>query len=62
LEEISAGRETTPHFCGPCDHDWLTEEALSAYVRNAGLFGNDMHSPIMCIAGSIPAVVCRFTE
>jgi polysaccharide pyruvyl transferase WcaK-like protein len=44
------------------DHYWLTDEALSTYVRSAGLFGNEMHSPIMCIASGIPAVVCRFEE
>ncbi len=41
---------------------WLTDEALSTYVRSAGLFGNEMHSPILCIASGIPAVVCRFFE
>jgi polysaccharide pyruvyl transferase WcaK-like protein len=41
---------------------WLTDEAVSTYVRSAGLFGNEMHSPIMCIANGIPAVVCRFAE
>lgn len=41
---------------------WLTDEALSTYVRSAGLFGNEMHSPIMCIGNGIPAVVCRFVE
>jgi polysaccharide pyruvyl transferase WcaK-like protein len=41
---------------------WLTDEALSVYVRSAGLFGNEMHSPIMCIMSGIPAVVCRFDE
>ncbi|MGC4005929.1 MAG: polysaccharide pyruvyl transferase family protein [Pirellulales bacterium] len=44
------------------DRYWLTDEALSTYVRSAGLFGNEMHSPIMCIANGIPAVVCRFDE
>jgi polysaccharide pyruvyl transferase WcaK-like protein len=44
------------------DHFWLPDEALSTYVRSAGLFGNEMHSPIMCIASGIPAVVCRFAE
>lgn len=39
---------------------WLTDEALSTYVRSAGLFGNEMHSPIMCIGNGIPAVVCRW--
>ena len=41
---------------------WLTDEALSTYVRSAGLFGLEMHSPIMCIGNGIPAIVCRFTE
>ncbi len=33
---------------------WLVDEALSVYVRTAGLFGNEMHSPIMCIGNGIP--------
>ncbi len=41
---------------------WLTDEALSIYVRSAGLFGLEMHSPIMCIGNGIPAIVCRFEE
>ncbi len=41
---------------------WLTDEALSTYVRSAGLFGSEMHSPIMCIGNGIPAIVCRFPE
>jgi polysaccharide pyruvyl transferase WcaK-like protein len=41
---------------------WLTDEALSTYVRSAGLFGNEMHSPIMCIGNGVPAIVCRFEE
>ncbi len=44
------------------DKYWLTDEALSVFVRSAGLFGNEMHSPIMCIMSGIPAVVCRFDE
>ena len=44
------------------DKYWLTDEALSTFVRSAGLFGNEMHSPIMCIASGIPAVVCRWDE
>jgi polysaccharide pyruvyl transferase WcaK-like protein len=44
------------------DRYWLTDEALSTFVRSAGLFGSEMHSPIMCIANDIPAVVCRFDE
>lgn len=41
---------------------WLTGEALSVYMRSAGLFGNEMHSPIMCIGQGIPAIVCRWSE
>lgn len=41
---------------------WLTDEALSIYRRSLGLFGNEMHSPIMCIANGIPAVVGRWDE
>ncbi|MDB6076253.1 MAG: Polysaccharide pyruvyl transferase, partial [Verrucomicrobiaceae bacterium] len=41
---------------------WLTDEALSTYKRSAGLFGNEMHSPIMCIGNGIPAIVCRWAE
>ena len=41
---------------------WLTNEAVSTYVRSAGLFGNEMHSPIMCIGNGIPAIVCRWAE
>ncbi|WP_020598688.1 polysaccharide pyruvyl transferase family protein [Spirosoma panaciterrae] len=44
------------------DHYWLTDEAVSTYIRSAGLFGLEMHSPIMCIANNIPAIVCRFDE
>jgi hypothetical protein len=41
---------------------WLTDEALSTYVKSAGLFGAEMHSPIMCIGNGIPAIVCRWKE
>jgi hypothetical protein len=41
---------------------WLTDEAISTYVRSAGLFGLEMHSPIMCIGNGVPAIVCRFAE
>src|SRR5687767_4204523 len=44
------------------DQFWLTDEALSTYLRSAGLFGLEMHSPIMCIGNGIPAIVCRFAE
>jgi len=41
---------------------WLTDEALSVYVRSAGMFGLEMHSPIMCVGNDIPAIVGRFAE
>ncbi len=41
---------------------WLPDEAVSTYVRSAGLFGNEMHSPIMCIGNGTPAIVCRWVE
>jgi len=41
---------------------WLTDEAVSTYIRSAGLFGLEMHSPIMCIGNGIPATVGRFAE
>ncbi len=41
---------------------WLTDEALSVYQRSSGLFGLEMHSPIMCIGNGIPALVGRFAE
>ena len=44
------------------DKYWLTDEAVSTYVRSAGLFGLEMHSPIMCIGNGIPATVGRFAE
>jgi polysaccharide pyruvyl transferase WcaK-like protein len=41
---------------------WLPDEALSTYVQSVGLFGAEMHSPIMCIGNGIPAIVCRWAE
>jgi len=41
---------------------WLTGEAVSTYVRSAGLFGNEMHSPIMAVGHGVPAIVCRWAE
>jgi polysaccharide pyruvyl transferase WcaK-like protein len=41
---------------------WLTDEAVSTYIRSAGLFGLEMHSPIMCIGNGVPAIVCRFAD
>lgn len=44
------------------DTFWLTDEALSVYKMSAGLFGSDMHSPIMCIGHGVPAIVARWHE
>ncbi|MBO5437386.1 MAG: polysaccharide pyruvyl transferase family protein, partial [Thermoguttaceae bacterium] len=44
------------------DRYWITDEAISTYVRSAGLFGLEMHSPIMCIGNGVPAIVCRFHQ
>ncbi|MPR36002.1 polysaccharide pyruvyl transferase family protein [Salmonirosea aquatica] len=44
------------------DHYWLTDEAVSTYLRSAGIFGLEMHSPIMCLGNGIPAIVGRFAE
>ncbi|MDA7921724.1 polysaccharide pyruvyl transferase family protein [Verrucomicrobiales bacterium] len=41
---------------------WLTGEAISVHDQSAGLFGNEMHSPIMCIGHGTPAIVCRWKE
>lgn len=41
---------------------WLPDEAISVYQRSAGVFGHEMHSPIMCIGHGIPAIVCRWAE
>ncbi len=41
---------------------WLTDEALSTFVRSAGLFGHEQHSPIMAIGHGIPALVGRWME
>lgn len=54
-EDVKARAVWRPNY-------WLTGEALSTYVRSAGLFGAEMHSPIMCIGNGIPAIVCRWAE
>jgi polysaccharide pyruvyl transferase WcaK-like protein len=41
---------------------WLTGEAVSTFIRSAGLFGNELHSAIMCIGHGIPAIICRWAE
>ena len=44
------------------DRFWLTDEALSTFVRSAGLFGLEQHSPIMCIGNGVPSLLGRFRE
>lgn len=44
------------------DRYWLTDEAVSTYLRSAGVFGLEMHSPIMALGNGIPAIVGRFAE
>lgn len=44
------------------DRYWITDEAVSTYRRSAGLFGLEMHSPIMAVGNGIPAIVGRFFE
>jgi polysaccharide pyruvyl transferase WcaK-like protein len=41
---------------------WMPGEAISTYGRSCGLFGNEMHSPILCIGHGVPAIVCRWAE
>ena len=41
---------------------WLPDEAATVYQNSAGLFGHEMHSPIMCLGRGIPAIVCRWSE
>ncbi|MGN9811658.1 polysaccharide pyruvyl transferase family protein [Micromonospora sp. BQ11] len=44
------------------DTFWSLDEARSTYVRSAGLFGHEMHSPIMCVGSGVPAIVCRWRQ
>lgn len=44
------------------DSFWLLDEAVSVYARSLGVFGNEIHSPILCIANGIPAIVGRWDE
>jgi hypothetical protein len=40
----------------------LTDEALSTYVRSAGMFSLEMHSPIVGLGNGVSATVCRVAE
>jgi hypothetical protein len=44
------------------DRFWLPDEAVAVYTHSAGLFGLEMHSPILCIGHGVPAIVGRFAE
>jgi len=44
------------------DHFWKVDFANSIYRKSAGIFGLEMHSPILCIGNGIPAIVGRFKE
>jgi hypothetical protein len=59
LDKLPAGVRAR---CVWRENYWLTAEALSTYRRSAGLFGHEMHSPILCIGNGIPAIVCRWAE
>jgi len=54
--------EDVKQKCVWLNRNWLTDEAVSIYKRSACMFSNEMHSPIMCIAQGIPAIVCRWQE
>ena len=41
---------------------WTVDEALGIYTKSAGLFGHEMHSPILCIGSGVPAIVGRWAE
>ncbi len=41
---------------------WLPDEALGVYMNSVGLFGLEMHSPILCVSHGVPAIVGRFRE
>lgn len=44
------------------DRPWRMDEAMGVYRRAEGLFGHEMHSPIMCIGMGVPALVGRWVE
>lgn len=41
------------------DRYWLTPEACSIYAQAAAVVSFEQHSPIMAIAGGVPAVLLR---
>jgi polysaccharide pyruvyl transferase WcaK-like protein len=44
------------------ERPWWVDEARSIYARSAGLFGCEMHSPILCVGMGVPALVVRWAE
>ncbi len=44
------------------DRPWQLDEANGVYRKSAGLFGHEMHSPIMCVGMGVPALVGRWVE
>ncbi len=44
------------------DRPWSMDEAIGVYRRCEGLFGHEMHSPVLCIGLGVPAVVGRWVE
>jgi hypothetical protein len=38
------------------------DEAVSIYRRSAAMVSLEIHSPIMCIAQVVPAIVCRWDQ
>ena len=50
--------DVKPHVA-VMDRYWLTAEAASVYARAAAVLSFEMHSPIMAIAGGVPAIHMR---
>lgn len=58
-DRLPADVKPRVHWLG---RQWHMEEALGVYRQSAGLFGHEMHSPVMCIGLGIPALVGRWVE
>jgi len=50
--------DVKPHVA-VMDRYWLTAEAASVYAKAAAVLSFEMHSPIMAIAGGVPAIHMR---
>jgi len=70
MSEMAVNKELIYDWLTPAEKErvvwkedyWLVGEAISVYRQSAGLFGNQMHSPIMCIGHGIPAITCRVEQ